>query len=64
MEPKLNPVLKKMLSNPEIGMEFTKKILENSNKIEPLEITLEKFNAIIELIPIGYTGINNKDKSK
>ncbi len=46
-----------MLSNPEIGMKFTKLILENSNKIEKIEIQLEDQKVIVELTPIGYTGI-------
>lgn len=56
MEPKLNPQLKKFLSNPEIGIKVTSAILDNNNKIASIKIILEEFGQEIELIPIGYSG--------
>lgn len=43
-------------------MIFTKKILDNNNKIRPIEIDLDNLDLTIELIPIGYTGKNNNNK--
>ncbi len=62
MEPKLNPELKKFLSNPEIGIKVTTAILDNNNKIAPIKIVLEEIGKEIELIPIGYTGTPPKNK--
>lgn len=62
MEPKLNPELKRIISNPEIGRLITNEILNNSNKISPINVVLE--DQSITIIPIGYTGKENTEKKK
>jgi hypothetical protein len=65
MEPKLNPKLKRILSNPELGNQLTKKIIDNNNKIAVVSVILEDLGIELELIPIGYTGEkSNIEKSK
>jgi hypothetical protein len=64
MEPKLNPDLKRLLSNPEIGNKFTNEILANNNKVSPINIVLEDYKIEVELIPIGYTGKNPFPETK
>ncbi|MEO6304767.1 MAG: hypothetical protein ABIP51_16520 [Bacteroidia bacterium] len=64
MEPKLNPELKRFLSNPEIGAKVTSEIISNNNKISPVIIELKEFGQVIELIPIGYTGKDNISQKK
>lgn len=64
MEPKLNSNLKRILSNPEIGVKVTSEILANNNKISPVKIILEEYKIELELIPIGYTGKKPITESK
>jgi hypothetical protein len=62
MEPKLNPRLKQILSNPEFGNLITKGIIDNNNKISSVNVIIENLGIELELTPIGYTGVNLNKK--
>ncbi|MES2138276.1 MAG: hypothetical protein V4511_01110 [Bacteroidota bacterium] len=56
MEPKLNPQLKRILSNPEFGNLVTKGIISNNNKISTVNVVFEDLGIEVEITPIGYSG--------